>query len=286
MAMQEIDGMQVQRRKSQSQDEIVQSLQQQVNELTSENRHLKEQLQRKEQQAAMIAHDLRGPLSPIINYAQMLARYVSRSGEEAEQGKQLKVLNTAIQRSTNIIIGQAQRMMRLVNDLTDASYISLGHFNIERSPCDIVALAQEIIEQLRPLAPYHTLVLDAPAGEINGNWDAGRLQQALGNLLDNAIKYSDERTTVTVHIWTESEKVFVSVHNYGVSIPPTEIGQLFRPYARLQATSGARQGSGLGLYITKLVIEAHQGVLRLEPHSEESTESQRGTTFTFELPLS
>jgi signal transduction histidine kinase len=284
MAMQEIDGMQVQRRKAQ--DGVIQSLQQQVDELTSENRHLKEQLQRKDQQAAMIAHDLRGPLSPIINYAQMLARHVPRPGEEAEQGKQPKALSSAIQRSTNIIIGQARRMMRLVNDLTDASYLSLGHFNIERAPCDIVALARELIEQLRPLAPYHTLVLEASKAEINGNWDAGRLQQSLGNLLDNAIKYSDERTTITVRIWTEAEKVFVSVHNYGVSIPPTEIGQLFRPYARLQATSGVRQGSGLGLYITKLIIEAHQGVLRLEPHSEENSESQQGTTFIFELPLS
>jgi signal transduction histidine kinase len=277
--------MQAQRRKSQSQDEVVQLLQQQVNELTSENRYLKEQLQRKEQQAAMIAHDLRGPLSPIINYAQMLARYVSRPSEESEQGKQGKVPSAAIQRSTNIIIGQARRMMRLVNDLTDASYISLGHFNIERSPCDMVALAQEIVEQLRPLAPYHTLVLDAPDAEISGNWDAGRLQQALGNLLDNAIKYSDEGPTITVRVWKDEQKAFVSVHNYGVSIPPTEIGQLFRPYARLQATSGARQGSGLGLYITKLIIEAHQGVLRLEPHAEEGAEGQKGTTFTFELPL-
>ncbi len=277
--------MQVQRRKSQTQDEVIRSLQQRVDELTSENRHLKEQLQRKEQQAAMIAHDLRGPLSPIINYAQMLARSGSRSTEEAEQGKQPKPLNSAIQRSTNIIIGQARRMMRLVNDLTDTSSLSLGHFNIERAPCDIVALAQEIIEQLRPLAPYHTLVLDTSLPEISGNWDAGRLQQALGNLLDNAIKYSDEGTTITVRIWTESEKVLVSVHNYGVSIPPAEIGQLFRPYARLQATSGARQGSGLGLYITKLIIEAHHGQLRLEPHSEESAEGQKGTTFVFELPL-
>ncbi|HYT35146.1 MAG TPA: ATP-binding protein, partial [Ktedonobacteraceae bacterium] len=131
----------------------------------------------------------------------------------------------------------------------------------------------------RPLAPYHTLKLEIPEAPVMGNWDSGRLQQALGNLLDNAIKYSDERTTVTARIWTEDDTAHGSVHNQGASIPPAEIGRLFRPYVRLQATS-AQQGSGLGLHITKSIIEAHGGTLRLEPHREG-----QGTTFSFDLPL-
>jgi signal transduction histidine kinase len=150
-----------------------------------------------------------------------------------------------------------------------------------------VALAEEMLEQLRPVAPYHTLVVQAPKRPLIGNWDGGRLQQALGNLLDNAIKYSDEHTTITVTVRTleNKDRVYVSVHNMGASIPSTDIGQLFLPYIRLPATSN-RQGSGLGLFITKSIIEAHYGTLRLEPYSEDcSGESQRGTTFTFELPL-
>ncbi len=174
--------------------------------------------------------------------------------------------------------------MRLVNDLLDASHLSAGHFTLRRAECDIVALAQEVVEQLRPVAPYHEFVLEAPTEPIRGNWDGGRLQQALGNLLDNAIKYSDEKTTITVRISTPEESIVrVSVHNVGTSIPSAEIHHIFRPYVRLQPASG-RQGSGLGLYITKSIIEAHQGTLRLELPDSES-QGPKGTTFSFDLPL-
>ena len=113
-----------------------------------------------------------------------------------------------------------------------------------------------------------------------GNWDGGRLQQALGNLLDNAIKYSDEGTTVTVCIEATQDGAHISVHDQGTTIYSADIGQLFRPYVRLQPTS-ARQGSGLGLYITRCIVEAHGGILRLEPHTGEG----QGTTFSFDLPL-
>src|SRR5438876_2461163 len=104
--------MQVQHEKSQ--DEVVQALQRQVDELTAANLLLEEQLARKEQFIAMIAHDLRGPLSPIINYAQLLARQTSRKLNEVEGRRQC---NDTIQRSTTIIISQARRLLRLVNDL-------------------------------------------------------------------------------------------------------------------------------------------------------------------------
>ncbi|HEY6410685.1 MAG TPA: HAMP domain-containing sensor histidine kinase [Ktedonobacteraceae bacterium] len=255
--------MQVQR--EQSQDEVIEALQCQVDELTKANFLLQDQLARKEQYIAMIAHELRGPLTPIISYAQMVARPTQRP--------------ETIQRGTKVIISQARRLTRLVNDLLDSSRLSSGRFTLKQEICDIAALANETVEELRPLAPYHTLILEIPEAPVMGNWDCGRLQQALGNLLDNAIKYSDEHTTVTVRIWTEDDMAHVSVHNQGASIPSAEIGQLFRPYVRLQATS-ARQGSGLGLHITKSIIEAHGGTLRLEPHTEGP-----GTTFSFDLPL-
>ena len=256
--------MQVQHEKSQ--DEVIQALQHQVDELSAANLLLQEQLARKEQFVAMIAHELRGPLSPIINYAQMVARPTQRA--------------ETIQRGTRIIISQARRLVRLVNDLLDSSRLSSGQFTLVRELCDVVELAKEVVEQLRPVAPHHTLVIEVPDTPIIGNWDNGRLQQALGNLLDNAIKYSDEGTTVTVRIQVIDDVAQISVHNQGTSIHSADIGQLFRPYVRLQPT-GARQGSGLGLYITKCIVEAHRGKLRLEPHTGEG----QGTTFTFDLPL-
>lgn len=256
--------MQVKR--EQSQDEVIQALQRQVNELTTANLLLEEQLARKEQFTAMIAHELRGPLSPIINYAQMIARHMKRP--------------EAVERDTKVIVSQAMRLVRLVDDLLDASRLSSGQFKLAREVSDIVVLTQDIVEQLRPLAPYHTLLLETPDAPIFGKWDSGRLQQALGNLLDNAIKYSDEHTTVTINVRQEQDFVRISVHNQGISIPSAAVSELFRPFVRLPATRD-RQGSGLGLYITKCIIEAHGGALRLEPHLDD----RQGTTFSFDLPL-
>ena len=178
--------MQVQR--EQTKDELIQALQSQVNELQATNLMLNEQLERREQLNAMVAHELRGPLTPIINYAQMLAR----PNQKPE----------SVQQRTRIIVSQAHRLERIISDLHDASRLSGGQFTLRRNCCDVAQIAHEVVEQLRPVAPYHTIVIETPDTPVTGNWDRGRLQQALGNLLDNAIKYSDEDTTITVCIST------------------------------------------------------------------------------------
>ena len=250
----------------QSQDEVISALQQQIDELTENNLELKEQLARKEQFTAMIAHELRSPLTPIINYAHIIARPNQR--------------RETIERGANIVISQAWRLSRLTGDLLDSSRLSSGQFTLACSPCDVVKLVKETVEQLRPIAPYHKFVIDVPDSPIIGNWDYGRLQQALGNLIDNAIKYSPEETTITIRACNIPSKVSISVHNQGQSIPFAEVDQLFRPYSRL-ATSSRQKGYGLGLYIAKSIIDAHGGNLQLE----QPTEERQGSTFTFDLPL-
>jgi signal transduction histidine kinase len=250
----------------QPQDELISTLQQQIDKLTENNLELKEQLARKEQFTAMIAHELRSPLTPIINYARIVARPTQR--------------RETIERGTNIIISQAWRLSRLVSDLLDSSRLTSGQFTLACSPCDVIKLVKETVEQLRPIAPYHKFIIDVPDSPIIGNWDCGRLQQALGNLIDNAIKYSPEETTITIRAWHNPGKISISVHNEGQSISFAEVDQLFRPYSRL-TTSTRQKGSGLGLYIAKSIIDAHGGNLQLE----QPTDEQQGTTFTFDLPL-
>jgi signal transduction histidine kinase len=252
-----------------SQDEIIRSLQRQVDDLTAANALLQEELAKKEQFTAVIAHELRGPLTPIISYAQMIARPNQRQEK--------------IQRGTSIIISQARRLVRLVSDLLDTSHLSSGRFALVRKKCDLMALVRQVVDELRPLAPYHNFVAELPGTPLVGRWDSGRLQQALGNLLDNAIKYSGDGTTITVRAWQAGNVAHVSVHNKGVSIPLSDIGQLFQPYGRLQAAN-KQEGSGLGLYITKSIVEAHGGTLRLEPHAEGG-KAEQGTMFSFDLPL-
>ena len=258
-----------------TQNENNQDLQRQIAELTAENMLLKEQLASKEQFTAMIAHDLRGPLTPIINYTKLIIR---------QQGGQP---SQSLRRHANIIISQAQRMTRLVGDLLDMSRLSTGTFTLIRDECDLIALVLEVTEQLRPVAPRHKLVVEVPEGTLISNCDSERLQQAIGNLLDNAIKYSYEETIITIRVWTTENTIHVSVHDIGQDIPADEIAQLFIPFVRLQAAS-TRKGSGLGLFIARSIIVAHGGELRLEPYvvdiNAEYPQST-GTTFSFTLPL-
>jgi signal transduction histidine kinase len=264
--------------------ETIAALQRQVNELTAANLLLEEQLARKEHFIAMIAHELRGPLSPIINYAQLLARHTGPQPSEAESTGS-RQLGETVQRGTTIIVSQARRLLRLVNDLLDATRLTSGQFTLICETCNLTTLVKEAVEHMRPVAPYHTFMVHAPNESVIGYWDGGRLQQVLGNLLDNAFKYSDEGTTITVYVWTTLGLAHVSVHNQGVSIPSADIGLLFRPYTRLPSASSQR-GSGLGLHIAKSIVEAHGGALRLEPHTEEGMgEESKGTTFSFSLPL-
>lgn len=258
--------MHVQNEQSQDQDELIKDLQRQVNELMAANLLLQEEVARKEQFAAMIAHELRSPLTPIINYAQIVARPNQR--------------RETIERGTSIIVSQAWRLTRLISDLLDSSRLSTDRFTLACETCDLVALVKEAVEQLRPVAPYHRFDINVPDTPLVGNWDSGRLQQALGNLLDNAIKYSDEETTITTRLWQTLDRVHISVRNEGVTIPSGDIDQLFRPFSRLPGSSSHR-GTGLGLYITKCIVEAHGGELRLDTTSDEL----QGTTFSFDLPV-
>lgn len=269
-----IEGMQLQDKDVDVRENAIRELQNQVSELTAarllleeENERLKAELAQKERFAAMIAHELRGPLTPIINYAHIIARPHQR--------------RETIERGSQIIVSQAWRMERLTKDLLDVSRLSTGHFTLKCRPCDLVKIVSDLLEQCRPVAPSHMFHLDLSAvgEELVGNWDRDRLQQAVGNLVDNAIKYSDDGTTITLKIWRTARQACVSVHNIGMGIPKAQVDQLFRPFSRLQ-TPALQDGTGLGLFITRSIIEAHGGELRLD----ELPEGQ-GTAFSFDLPL-
>lgn len=253
-------------------EDTIRALQNQVNELTAarllleeEVERLKDELAQKERFAAMIAHELRSPLTPIINYAQIIAR-PNQKRESIERGSQ-------------IIVSQAWRLARLAKDLLDVSRLSSGQFTLKCAPCDLTKVIREIVEQARPVAPLHTFELELPAEPLLGNWDHDRLQQAVGNLVENAIKYSDDETTITIKVWQSEDRARISVHNAGASIPRSQIDLLFRPFSRLQ-TAMPQDGTGLGLFIAHSIVQAHGGELRLE----ELPEGQ-GTTFSFDLPL-
>ncbi|MBI3978600.1 MAG: HAMP domain-containing histidine kinase [Chloroflexi bacterium] len=215
---------------------------------------------------SMVTHDLRGPLTAIQGYGQMLPRWDTLSPSLRE--KMITNVSSSI-----------RQIVRLAADLQDASRVGAGRFEIDREPIDLVALAREIVDQRQPAAPGHRLILEARAERLEGRWDCDRMVQVIGNLVDNAVKYSPDGGEVRVVVERSDDHARVVVSDQGIGIAPEDLPRLFQPYARLRREPGPK-GLGLGLYIVRGIVEAHGGTIAVR------SEPRKGSTFTVELPLS
>jgi signal transduction histidine kinase len=236
-----------------------------LREALAARRDLEEARQRREQFLSMISHELRSPLTVIVGYTQMLARAAS----QAQQ------VNPRIAASLQT---QAGRLSRLVGDLSDFSIIEAGRFQVVKGSCDLGKMVRELVDHQQALAPRHQIVLEAPSNPLVGPWDCERLAQALGNLVANAVKYSPEGGQVRVALAVADQQVTVAVRDDGIGISPEEVPLLFQPFSRLEGGRSIK-GTGLGLFITRAIVEAHGGLVQVE------SEQGHGSTFSFTLPL-
>jgi signal transduction histidine kinase len=215
----------------------------------------------------VLGHDLRNPLSA----TSMAARWMERSGG-TDPTKQAKVVSE--------LIKSTDRATRILDDLLDLTRSSFGtEIPVSKSQTDLAALSETIADELRSV--HGTRLLNVTCeGDPNGRWDAGRLGQALSNLMGNAIQYGDASKPITVTIaGKDPASVEVNVHNFGSPIPPDVQETIFQSWTRGQVEgSGRHHHLGLGLYIARLITEAHGGEIAVT-----STE-EAGTTFTFRLP--
>ena len=213
----------------------------------------------------MVAHDLRGPLTTLSGYAQLL----ERSDLPAERR----------QAGLTVIRDSAQRMNRLVTDLVDAVRIGAGSFQVRPQHVDLAALTRDTVETQGHLTPEKEIELDTPE-HLEGDWDPDRLAQVMGNLLSNAAKYSPDGGAIEVRLRQEDGQAVVSVSDQGIGIKPEDLDLLFQPFSRLYAER-TTSGVGLGLYISKAIVVAHGGRIWAK-----SKGLGNGATFSFTLPLS
>ncbi|MCA1666356.1 MAG: PAS domain S-box protein [Thermomicrobia bacterium] len=224
----------------------------------SARRRLEEERQRF---IAMVAHELRNPLSSLIGYAELMRR---RERYEAK--------------AVETIITQGKRLERLTLDLRETMLVQAGVLALKRAliaPRPLIAAAIEQVQTTtdRPIA------VDMPDDLPLAEWDADRVTQVLGNLLLNAIKYSGAEGAVRVRVEDTDAGVRITVADTGMGIPPDALPLIFEPFYRAtNATDGSARGMGLGLPISKALVEAHGG--------EMSVESALGvgSAFTFTLP--
>ncbi len=229
---------------------------------------LKELDRAKDQFISVAAHELRTPLAALKGHAQMLLRRAERMSWALEDRRSLQAIDS-----------QVDRLNDLIGRLLNVSRIRLGRLQLNREPTDIVALARQVVEELQVTAEAHRITIDAAPAANVGNWDPAALRQVLTNLVGNAIRYAVPGP-IDVHIWQEGHQAMVSVTDYGPGIPPERQAHLFeafRPSAAEEFRKGG--GLGLGLYISRGIVEAHGGHIAVE------SQVGVGSTFTFSLPL-
>jgi signal transduction histidine kinase len=218
---------------------------------------------------AMIAHDLRSPLLNISGAAEVMLDGVF-GGVTEDQKKWL-----------GRIVENSRTMVDLVSDFLDLSKLEAGYIRLNKEPLNLGELVRETVENYRIMAGNRRLSVThsiAPGDKLI-EADSRRLAQVLGNLVSNAIKFTDEGGDIEIGISAKPAEVEVWVKDNGIGIPSADIPSLFNKYRQCNnVNESGHKGTGLGLVICKMLIEAHGGKINLR--SEEG----RGSTFFFSLP--
>lgn len=250
------------------------TLRQRIEEATKELRASNEQLQRldeaKDEFVSMASHQLRTPLTSVKGYISMVL--------EGDVGKISKMQRQLLDEAFT----SSERMVHLINDFLNVSRLQTGKFIIEARPTDLAKIISQEVESLQTTANAHDLKLhyDGPPSSPILYIDESKVRQVVMNFIDNAIYYSHEHTTIDVKLTLENGEAVLTVKDSGIGVPKNEQTHLFTKFFR--ATNARRQrpdGTGVGLFLAKKVVDAHGGRIIFE-----STEGE-GSMFGFRLPI-
>ncbi len=211
-----------------------------------------------------ISHDLRNPLAIVLGQAQMVQRYAGNVD--------------MVRKSGESIVTSARRMNAMIQDLVDSARLESGQLRLDKQPVGLSYFVTDFLERTRGVMDVGRIKVEIPADLPPVLADPDRLERILVNLISNALKYSPPESEVTVDANQMNNEAVVSVTDRGVGIPPEDLPNIFGRFYRAKGTRKA-EGLGLGLYITKMLVEAHGGHIWVE------SEPGKGSTFYFTLPL-
>lgn len=229
---------------------------------------IKELNRLKNQFVNAVSHDLRVPLTSVMGYAEFL-----EDGIGGHLSPQQSVFVDQIQKN-------AIRLTHLVDDLLDFARMEAGTLKLNLEEGDLTARIREVVESLAPQieAAGLTLSLELPEEPAMACIDGPRIERVLFNLLNNAMKFTPAQGRIRVRVASGPEGVRAEVHDTGAGIASEDLPKLFKPFSQLEG-SERKGGTGLGLNIVKLLVEAHGGVVGVESTPGE------GSCFWFTLPI-
>ena len=217
----------------------------------------------------ILTNDLRNPLATVRMSAQLVPK--------------IGTLNERQSGLVDQIIDSSVHIDEIVSHLLDITRARFGSgLPVLRSPVDIGFVGHQLVDEMRIAHPDREFTLDV-SGETEGNWDKARIGQVFSNLLGNAIQYSFKHTPIIIDIIGDPKEVVVSVHNEGVPIPPDKVARIFDSLIRVTAAdrehnTGQTTNLGLGLFITREIVAAHEGTL------DVFSSEKGGTTFIAHFP--
>ncbi|HEV3330429.1 MAG TPA: ATP-binding protein [Bryobacteraceae bacterium] len=222
----------------------------------------------KSQFLASMSHELRTPLNAIIGFSELM--YDGKLGDLPQDHREC----------LQDILISARHLLRLISDILDLSKVEAGKMEFCPEPCQIETLVAEVRDVIRPLAEKKRVeLLTHIPREIGAVIDASRFKQVLYNYLSNAVKFTSEGGWVTIRVLPEENQFRLEVEDTGIGIPANEISKLFQEFQQLPNSRKAGQGTGLGLALTRRIVEAQGGSV-----SVTSTPGV-GSVFTAVLPL-
>jgi two-component system CheB/CheR fusion protein len=240
-----------------------------VTERRAAEEALRDADRRKDEFLAVLSHELRNPLAPIVSGLALMDRATPGSDELA--------------RARTVIRRQVGHLVRLVDDLLDVTRVTRGKVHLQRTSVDLAALVRHAAEDNAAAFAERGVALDVAVAprDLRVDGDAARLAQVLGNLLQNAAKFTPRGGRVRVAAEDREGRAVITVRDTGIGIPPDVLPRLFQPFMQEERSlARTRGGLGLGLALVKGLVELHGGTVRVASAGEGC-----GSEFTVELPL-
>jgi len=224
--------------------------------------------QMKNEFVAMVAHDLSSPLTVVAGFAELLLDQWDVFPDDDKRDMLGRIQRTAVDLAT------------LVSDILAVGRIEAGELEVDRSPFDLVALVQRAAVDAAPPTSPDRIRVDIPAGIPHALGDERRTWQVLMNLVSNGLKFSATDSPVDLSVDRQGDELVVRVRDRGTGVAPEDRSRVFERFVRLSRPEGSIQrGSGLGLYISKALVEAQAGKIWIDNGPEE------GAVFCFSLPV-